>query len=63
MIKLLVGQFVLIAIVWLAMFFFISDMNEGSKMIFYLVTSWLLFLIVILVKTFMKSRLGKKNIS
>ncbi|WP_461176523.1 hypothetical protein [Virgibacillus ainsalahensis] len=49
-------QFIIIAVVWTGMAFFFSDMNDTSKLIFYLVTSWLLFLIVIIGKAWIKNR-------
>lgn len=60
-IKLLVGQLIMIAAIWIGMLFFFSDMSEGSKIIFYIVTSWLLFLIVIIVKALIKGRIGKRK--
>ncbi|AXI08365.1 hypothetical protein CV093_05485 [Oceanobacillus sp. 143] len=54
--KLLLGQLAIIALVWLGMAFYFPDMNEGSKIIFYLVTSWMLFLIVGVVKTWLHNR-------
>jgi len=58
-IKVLLGQFALIFVVWLGMASFFEDMGEGSKVIFYLVTSWLLLLVVLIIKEFIKSR-GEK---
>ncbi|MCC2251082.1 hypothetical protein JUJ52_14065 [Virgibacillus sp. AGTR] len=55
-IKLLLGQLVIIAVVWTGMAFFFSEMAEPSKVIFYLVTSWMLLLIVIIIKTWLKNR-------
>ncbi|WP_163970990.1 hypothetical protein [Oceanobacillus halotolerans] len=57
--KFLVYQIIAIAIIWTGMAFFFDEMNEMSKMIFYLVTSWLLFLIVLLVKQWIRMRKAK----
>ncbi|PAV28083.1 hypothetical protein CIL05_18415 [Virgibacillus profundi] len=55
--KLLVTQLIMIGVIWTGMAFFFSDMNEASKVVFYVVTSWLLFLIVIVLKALF----SKKN--
>ncbi|MEJ8767758.1 MULTISPECIES: hypothetical protein [unclassified Oceanobacillus] len=57
--KLLVTQLGMIAVVWLGMFFFYNEMTSTSKNIFYVVTSWLLFLIVMVVKNLLKVRKEK----
>ncbi|MCF3943655.1 hypothetical protein [Oceanobacillus alkalisoli] len=57
--KLLVAQLGMIAVVWLGMFFFYNDMTDTSRYIFYGVTSWLLFLIVMVVKSLLKVRKEK----
>ncbi|WP_010097277.1 hypothetical protein [Ornithinibacillus scapharcae] len=49
-------QILIIAVIWIGMLFFYSDMNQMSRFIFYLVTSWLLLLIVLFVKQFIQSR-------
>ncbi|MFD1416567.1 hypothetical protein [Oceanobacillus jeddahense] len=56
--KLLLGQFVVILIVWLGLLTFYQDMNQASQLIFYLVTSWLLLLIVLMIKTWIKEKKG-----
>ncbi|WP_040984642.1 hypothetical protein [Oceanobacillus jeddahense] len=56
--KLLLGQFVVILIVWLGLLTFFQDMNQASQLIFYLVTSWLLLLIVLMIKTWIKEKKG-----
>ncbi|MGM8213181.1 hypothetical protein ACLIBH_10355 [Virgibacillus sp. W0430] len=43
-------------IIWLGMLFFFSDLFESGKIIFYIVTSWLLFLIVLFVKQYVRER-------
>ncbi|WP_200416398.1 hypothetical protein [Virgibacillus salexigens] len=57
--KLLIGQLVLIAVVWTSMAVFFSEMTEESKIIFYLVTSWMLLLIVLIIKTWIKGRTNR----
>lgn len=54
--KLLLGQFVIILIVWIGLFTFLQDMSEASKYIFYLVTSWLLLLVVLIIKAWIRER-------
>ncbi|WP_042142035.1 hypothetical protein [Paucisalibacillus sp. EB02] len=56
--KPLLYQILIIAAVWIGMLFFLDEMNQLSKMIFYIVTSWLLLLIVLCVKEVIRS---KKN--
>lgn len=58
--KLLLGQLGLIAVIWIAMFVFFNNMNEASKIIFYLVSSWGLLLIVLIIKEWIR---GKKEIT
>jgi hypothetical protein len=55
-IKLLLGQLALTFVIWIAMAVFYTDMNQGSKMIFYLVTSWLLFIIIAVIKAWFTNR-------
>jgi hypothetical protein len=57
-IKPLLYQVLIMAAIWIGMLFFVDDMNRLSKMIFYIVTSWLLLLIVLFVKEVIRS---KKN--
>ncbi|MCJ0931937.1 hypothetical protein MST22_12315 [Virgibacillus halodenitrificans] len=52
-------QLLITAVIWTGMAFFFSDMNAQSKAIFYLVTSWLLFLIVIILRTLLGKRKSK----
>ncbi|MFC4661282.1 hypothetical protein [Oceanobacillus aidingensis] len=54
--KLLLGQFVIILIVWVGLLTFFQEMSQASQLIFYLVTSWLLLLIVLMVKTWIKEK-------
>ncbi|GGJ93395.1 hypothetical protein GCM10007063_15000 [Lentibacillus kapialis] len=55
-IKGLVYQIVIIGLIWTGMAFFFQKMDSFSKFIFYAATSWLLFLIVILIKQLFKTR-------
>lgn len=48
--KLVLYQIIGIGAIWLGMVFFFRDMDPTSKILFYCVTSWLLFLIVIYIK-------------
>ncbi|MGM8363892.1 hypothetical protein ACLIBG_00290 [Virgibacillus sp. W0181] len=43
-------------IIWLGMLFFLSDMLDSGRIIFYVVTSWLLLLIVLFLKQFFRER-------
>jgi len=56
--KPLLYQILIMAAVWIGMLFFLGEMNQLSKMIFYIVSSWLLLLIVLFVKEVIRS---KKN--
>lgn len=56
--KLLLGQFVIIFIVWLGLLTFFQEMGQASQLIFYLVTSWLLLLIVLMIKTWISKKKG-----
>lgn len=59
MVKLLYAQLGMIGVIWVGMLFFLDEMTEMSKIIFYVVTSWFLFLIVITVKALIKQRKQK----
>lgn len=52
--KFLGYQILAIGIIWVGMIFFFNDMDTVGKYIFYGVTSWLLFLIVLFIKQFIK---------
>lgn len=52
--KFLGYQILAIGIIWGGMAFFFKDMDQVGKIIFYIVTSWLLFLIVLFVKSYFK---------
>ncbi len=48
-----------VLIIWLGMTFFLEDIHGAGKFIYYAVTSWLLFLIVLAVKKFLADRKEK----
>jgi len=48
-----------VLIIWLGMTFFLDDIEGSGKVIYYVVTSWLLFLIVLAIKKFMRDRQEK----
>lgn len=52
--KFLGYQILAIGIIWSGMAFFFKNMDQAGKIIFYVVTSWLLFLVVLLVKGYFK---------
>lgn len=54
--RFLLYQVAIIGLIWSGMFFFMDDLYEQGQIIFYVVTSWLLFLIVLLLKEWFKSR-------
>ncbi|WP_245745444.1 hypothetical protein [Lentibacillus persicus] len=54
-IKFFVYQILGLGVIWIGMAFFFQEMDQISKLIFYAVTSWLLFLIVILIKQLIKN--------
>ncbi|GGP16567.1 hypothetical protein [Oceanobacillus neutriphilus] len=54
--KLLLGQFAIIFVIWAGLLTFFRDMSNASQLIFYLVTSWLLLLIVLIIKTWIREK-------
>lgn len=58
--KLLLAQLGVIGVIWIGMAFFFNDMTDTSKRIFYIVTSWLLFIIVMVVKNFIRQKRNDK---
>ena len=48
-------------IIWIGMTFFVDDMMQSGKYIYYAVTSWLLFLIVLFIRKFISDRKEKEN--
>lgn len=59
--KLLLTQLAMIGVIWVGMLFFFNEMNDTSRIIFYVVTSWLLFLIVIVLKNVFKNKNGNTD--
>ncbi|WP_175631808.1 hypothetical protein [Virgibacillus siamensis] len=49
-------QILAIGVIWLGMTIFFSKMDQLSTYIYYGVTSWLLFLIVLFVKQYLRQR-------
>lgn len=54
--KFLLYQLLAIGIIWTGMLVFYNQMDDKSKNIFYVVTSWLLFIIVLTAKKYFKDR-------
>jgi len=52
-------QILAVSIIWLGMTFFFEDIVGSGKIIYYLVTSWLLLLIVLAVKKYINDRKGE----
>lgn len=46
-------------IIWLGMTFFLDKMYDSGKIIYYVVSSWLLFLIVLAIKKWVRDRKEK----
>ena len=59
--KFLLYQLLAVGIIWTGMAFFYKDMDEASKVIFYVVTTWMLFIIVLTGKKWIRD-LKTKNI-
>ncbi|MEI3606361.1 hypothetical protein SPD48_11700 [Pseudogracilibacillus sp. SE30717A] len=49
-------QIVGVLIIWIGMTIFRKDMDASGEIIYYVVTSWLLLLIVLAVKKFIRDR-------
>lgn len=56
--RFLLYQMVVIGVIWVGMLFYFNDLYDQGRIIFYIVTSWFLFLIVLFVKEWIRS---KKN--
>lgn len=54
--KFLLYQILATFVVWLGMFFFLDELYDAGRIIFYIVTSWLLFLVVLLIRTLVQKR-------
>lgn len=50
-----------VLIIWLGMTFFLDKMYDSGKYIYYAVTSWLLFLIVLAIKQWFRERSNNEN--
>lgn len=48
----LLYQLIPIAIIWAGIAFFYDELYDSGRIIFYVVTSWLLLLIVLIIKEF-----------
>ena len=48
-----------VLIIWIGMSFFVDDMMPSGKFIYYLVTSWMLLLVVLFIKQFIRERKEK----
>lgn len=59
--KLLVTQLAMIGVIWVGMLFFFNEMNDTSRIIFYVVTSWFLFLIVMVLKNVFSKKNGNTD--
>ncbi|TXL65797.1 hypothetical protein FHP05_06675 [Cerasibacillus terrae] len=59
--KFYIYQILGVGVIWAGMAFFFDQMGEPSKLIFYAVTSWLLFLIVLFGKKVYRDRQAKKD--
>lgn len=55
-IKLLLYQLLIVFLVWLGLLTFVDELVEPAKFVFYLLTSWLLFLLVLVGKNFFSQR-------
>lgn len=60
--KFLLYQLLAIGIIWTGMAFFFSQMDDTSRNIFYIVTSWLLFILVLVLKKHFGDRKKKKHL-
>lgn len=59
--KFLLYQILAIGIIWSGMAFFYSELFDSGVKIFYVVTSWLLFLIVLLFRMMYQNRKKGKD--
>lgn len=50
-----------VLVVWLGMTFFLSDIHGAGKIIYYVVTSWLLLLVVVTVRKVIRDRQKEKD--
>lgn len=59
-IKFFLYQILAVSVVWVGMLFFWDELYDSGRIIFYIVTSWLLFLIVLAIKQFFHQRNEKE---
>lgn len=60
-VKFYLYQILFVGVIWIGMFFFRDELYDSGRIIFYLVTSWLLFLIVLAVKQYLNDRSEEKQ--
>lgn len=60
-IKFYIYQLIGVLVVWLGMTYFIDDIGGDMKIIYYIVTSWMLFIIVLTIKKFFSDRKKKDD--
>lgn len=54
--KFLGYQIIAILVIWLGMTFFLDKITGNARLIYYVVTSWLLFLLVLFIKNAFNSQ-------
>lgn len=54
-------QLLAVFVIWLGMTFFVDDMMQSGKLIYYLVTSWMLLMVVLFIKQFIRERKQKED--
>lgn len=54
-------QLLAVFIIWLGMTFFVDDMMQSGKLIYYLVTSWMLLMVILFIKQFVRERKEKEE--
>lgn len=59
--KFFLYQILGVGIIWLGMTFFFDKLDGSGKIIYYLVTSWLLFLFVLAGKKFIAERKNNQS--
>lgn len=57
--KFYIYQFIGVLVVWLGMTYFIDGIGGDMKIIYYIVTSWMLFILVLAIKKFFADRKKK----
>lgn len=60
-IKFYIYQLIGVLVVWLGMTYFIDDIGGDMKIIYYIVTSWMLFILVLTIKKFFSDRKKKDD--